>query len=153
MNLTKSQSIWTIGFHLSGVALSALLADGEGELFFMVFVVVVNKSFECLQFEGLPEQYASGGVFGFRAEVNANAGSFRHIAYFGHEFVELGRPCHPQRVGAFRNETVFVFESLEGVCFSPAGESEHPLACLTVRGFASVQCYVHKSCGICNQFR
>ena len=65
MNLTKSQRIWTIGFHLSGVVLSALLADGDGELFFMVFVVIVNKCFERLQFDGLSEEYASGGVLRF----------------------------------------------------------------------------------------
>ena len=60
------------------------------------------------------EQDASGGMFGYRATMDADAGAVGDVEDFGEELIELGREGFVEGVRAFRDEEIPVFEGLDG---------------------------------------
>ena len=80
---------------------------------FVVFINLVKKYIEVCH-AGHVGQYASFGVFGYSAFVNADAFAVGNIANERQVLFELGRPGTFERVCSGRDEEVRIFEGSAG---------------------------------------
>ena len=102
---------------------------------FVVFINLVKKYIEVCH-AGHVGQYASFGVFGYRAFVNADAFAVGHFFYEREQFFELRRPGSTERVCSGRDEVVRIFEGSAGSRFILEGEDKGSRHCFARRAIS-----------------
>ena len=108
------------------------------DLNFLIFVEFVNtvKQYIEVCHAGHVGQYASFGVFGYRAFVNADAFAVGNITNERQVLFELGRPGTFERVSAGRDEEVRVLECLGATRLFLEGEDKGSRHCFARRAIS-----------------
>ena len=117
---------------------TALSRINDFDLNFLIFVVKLNavKQYIEVCHSGEVGQYASFGVFGDGAFVNADAIAVGNIANERQVLFELGRPGTFERVSSGRDDEVRIFESPAGLRFILEGEDKGSRHCLARRAIS-----------------
>ena len=117
---------------------TALSRINDFDLNFLIFVEFVNtvKQYIEVCHAGHVGQYATFGVFGYSALMDADAFAVGNIANERQVLFELGRPGTFKRVSAGRDEEVRIFEGSAGGRFILERDRHDARHCLARRAIS-----------------
>ena len=90
-------------------AVERLSINNANRKIFFIFSVFIDLTLDGRECVG-GDEYASGGVLGYGAHMDADTGAFGYVTYLGHELFEARRPRAAEGVRACRDDVVGILE-------------------------------------------